>query len=373
MPPVTAYELFYGKYDENGQRRKPFLNMKKITWDPDERIRLQFNARWQQQNRAFCHSCHNFPPPPSLEVLGQLGKGSYGSVYLVADNENGKLMAMKTIEKKKATELPRPENVENERKILGSIKFPFIVQGLGHFQTKTHLYILMEYVEGGELWSLVKAAKGGLHQDHILHYLSEICITLEYLHHLGIVYRDLKLENVLLDKEGHIKLVDFGFSKKMVSSRTLCGTAEYLAPEIFQGKEYTKAVDWWAFGILAYELKTGRSLFYSSTASAELRHQEIKKQVLDCTQVQITSLDTGYVFKNMLDKILVLDPEKRLGVQGKVRKHALFTGIDFCKVYERGYKAPIIPTDCKRGEIYTDILHEINFEPFDIEESFKGF
>lgn len=98
----------------------------------------------------------------------------------------------------------------------------------------------MEYVEGCELWSLVRGSKTGLHEDHVLHYLSEICITLEYLHSLGIVYRDLKLENVLIDKTGHIKLVDFGFSKKMVSSNTMCGTPEYLAPEIFQGKEYTK-------------------------------------------------------------------------------------------------------------------------------------
>ena len=92
------------------------------------------------------------------------------------------------------------------------------------------------------------------------------------------------------------------------------------------------AVDWWAFGVLAFELKTGKSLFYSSAVSAELRHKEIKKMVLDCPQVQITSLDTGFVFKNMLDQILVADPEKRLGVQGKVRHHALFTGVDFAKV-----------------------------------------
>ena len=137
------------------------------------------------------------------------------------------------------------------------------------------------------------------------------------------------------------------------------------------------AVDWWAFGILAYELKTSKALFNASGTTETLRQKEVKEMVLALsTKVHISSLDTGYIFKDMLEKILVVDPQKRLGVQGKVRHHAFFIGVDFNKVYKRKYKGPIIKyeeLDCKRGEVNPDIKHEINHEPFDIEEPFKGF
>ena len=231
---------FYGPDPKQGDHRS--LDMRKVSWGVDDRISLQHSARYQLQNISPCPSCTKQARPKQLSVVGKVGSGSFGCVYLVQNS--GKKLALKAMEKKKLQESGHPEQSVHERKVLCSVKFPFIVEGFGHFQTRTHLYILMEYVEGCELWDILKSKEGraGLCTNDCLFYLSEICITLEYLHSIDIVYRDLKLENVLIDKEGHVKLVDFGFSKKMVTSRTLCGTPDYLAPEILLGKSYTKGL-----------------------------------------------------------------------------------------------------------------------------------
>ena len=135
---VTAYELHYGSPDEKGRLRikdeggrvmLPPVNVRKLQWGVDECIQLQFNARYQHQNQDICRSCQHYPAPHCLEVLGQIGKGSFGSVFLVLNTKNDQLIAMKTMEKKKSiSQSEKPENVARERKILGSIEFPFIVQ-----------------------------------------------------------------------------------------------------------------------------------------------------------------------------------------------------------------------------------------------------
>ena len=122
---------------------------------------------------------------------------------------------------------------------MSCVSHPFLVQCAGHWQTRTHLYLVMEYVGGQDLYSLL-AKNGYFGKNVATFYLSEVLVSLEYLHNLGIVYRDLKLENILVDLTGHIKIVDFGFSKKMMTSNTICGTSEYLAPELFRGERYDK-------------------------------------------------------------------------------------------------------------------------------------
>ena len=163
---------------------------------------------------------------------------------------------MKVMEKEEVLKNSEPQHLAQERRILAAINFPFIVSYESHFQTRSELCLVMEYVEGAELYQLLRT-KGRLAQEAVRFYLSEILLSLEYLHHLGLIYRDLKLENILIDKTGHVKLVDFGFSKLLAKGekcKTFCGTPQYLAPEILKGKKYNKAVDWWAFGILAYEV-----------------------------------------------------------------------------------------------------------------------
>ena len=168
----------------------------------------------------------------------------------------GKDFAMKVIGKEEVLKTCEPQLLARERRILASINFPFIVGYESHFQTRSELCLVMEYVEGADLYQLLNL-KGRFNQEAVRFYLGEILLSLEYLHRLGLIYRDLKLENILIDKTGHVKIVDFGFARLLAKGeecKTFCGTVQYLAPEILQGKRYNKAVDWWAFGILAFEV-----------------------------------------------------------------------------------------------------------------------
>ena len=164
---------------------------------------------------------------------------------------------MKVMKKKKVLKTSEVCHFVQERRMLASISNPFIVGYEAHFQTKSELCLVMEYVEGSELYQLHRNMER-FEDEAVLFYLSEILLPLEYLHHLGIIYRDLKLENILIDKAGHVKIVDLGFTRALTNGekcKTFCGTADYQAPEILQGKEYNKAVDWWAFGIMAFEVR----------------------------------------------------------------------------------------------------------------------
>ena len=170
----------------------------------------------------------------------------------------GKQFALKVIQKERVLETSVPHHCVTERRILASINFPFIVGYESHFQTRTELCLVMEYVEGSDLFYQLHGNLGSFGVEAVRFYLSEILLSLEYLHSLGLIYRDLKLENIMIDKTGHVKIVDLGFTQvlgKGEKCKTFCGTVHYLAPEIVLGKEYNQAVDWWAFGILAYEVQ----------------------------------------------------------------------------------------------------------------------
>ena len=170
----------------------------------------------------------------------------------------GKQFALKVIQKERVLETSVPHHCVTERRILASINFPFIVGYESHFQTRTELCLVMEYVEGSDLFYQLHGNLGSFDVEAVRFYLSEILLSLEYLHSLGLIYRDLKLENIMIDKTGHVKIVDLGFTRvlgKGEKCKTFCGTVHYLAPEIVLGKEYNQAVDWWAFGILAYEVQ----------------------------------------------------------------------------------------------------------------------
>ena len=176
--------------------------------------------------------------PEGIRVTGLIGKGSFGEVYLVDFGKNKVSFAMKAVEKAKMSGEYR-SHIVSERRIMACVSHPFLVQYAGHWQTRSHLYLIMEYVDGQDLLSLL-TYQGYFGRNVATFYLSEVLVSLEYLHNLGIVYRDPKLENIPLDLTGHIKIVDFGFSKKMVTSNTVCGTSDYLAPELFRGETYDK-------------------------------------------------------------------------------------------------------------------------------------
>ncbi len=161
---------------------------------------------------------------------------------------------MKAIPKGHIAKEQQIEHMLEEKRILSELNHPLFVQLLGTFQTRTHLFIVTNYIAGGELFAILKK-KNRFLSNVAKFYAAEVTIALEYLHSKDIIYHDLKPENIMLDITGHIKLVDLGFAKYVPDvTYTLCGTPEYMAPEIILSKAYSKAVDWYALGILIYEM-----------------------------------------------------------------------------------------------------------------------
>jgi len=191
-----------------------------------------------------------------------LGAGSFGRVHVAKHIPTGKVCAVKILSKAKIIQTKQVQHVKQERDILSTINHPHIVNLLGYFQDSKCLYLVLEYVCGGEFFTHLRNV-GRLANDTARFYAAEVLLAFEYLHSRDIIYRDLKPENLLLDSRGHIKIADFGFAKKIeYRTYTLCGTPDYLAPEIILNKGHGKAVDWWAFGILIFEMLAGFPPFY---------------------------------------------------------------------------------------------------------------
>jgi len=209
------------------------------------------------------------------------------------------------------------------------------------FQTPKKIYFILDYVNGGELfYHLRKYNK--FTEDKVKFYAAEITLALEHLHSIGVIYRDLKPENVLLDSTGHIRLTDFGLSKQGEVSReglrlrtkTFCGTPEYLAPEVLAGQDYGPEIDWWSLGNIMFELYTGVPPFYCKNQN------EMYNRIMHESPIYPEEIST--ILKDLMTKLLERDPRQRLNGSG-VKKHPFFKGIKWNKLVEKKIKPPIIP------------------------------
>ncbi|KAI7862374.1 camp-dependent protein kinase 9 [Spinellus fusiger] len=312
-----------------------------------QRSALQSEIQHQLNRLRYFHT----RPPvyiahPSFELedfklLDTLGTGTFGRVYLTKLNETNKFYAMKVLKKSEVIRLKQLEHVMFEKNILASVRFPFVVDLFCVYQDNANLYMLLEYVVGGELFTHLRKA-GRFTNDMTRFYASEIVLAIEYLHSKNIIYRDLKPENLLVDHQGHIKMTDFGFAKTVEEHTwtwTLCGTPEYLAPEIIQGKGHDKAVDWWALGILIFEMLAGYPPFFGENSF------EIYEKIL-ANKVQYPS-HFDLLAKDLLKRFLISDRNKRLGnLQSgseDIKRHKWFRGVDWIGLLEKNVQAPIIP------------------------------
>ncbi|KAJ1332737.1 hypothetical protein BSLG_008366 [Batrachochytrium salamandrivorans] len=311
-----------------------------------------------------------------FQLLKTLGTGTFGRVYLCKLKSSHKHYAMKTLRKIEVVRLKQVEHIVSEKTILSAIRFPFIVNLLCTFQDERNVYMLEEYVVGGELFSHLRRA-GRFSNDMTKFYASQITLALEYLHSMDIIYRDLKPENLLLDCDGNIKLTDFGFAK-VVHDRTwtLCGTPEYLAPEIIQSKGHGKAVDWWALGILVFEMLAGYPPFFDDNPFG-IYEKILQGRIAFPSHVDLDA-------REFIKRLLTPDRSRRLGNlkdgPQDVKAQKWFQGVDWQAIIDRQIRAPIVPVynhpgDTRNFESYSETLDDTNdmipLEPF--QYLFKDF
>ncbi|RYP19268.1 hypothetical protein DL765_003469 [Monosporascus sp. GIB2] len=300
-----------------------------------------------------------------FEPLRCLGKGTYGTVLLVKQRATGRLYAQKQF--KKASVVVHKKLVEQtktERQILESVnRHPFVVKLFYAFQDHEKLYLILEYGQGGELFTHLNTEKM-FAEPVAAFYMAEMVLALSHLHDtLGVVYRDLKPENCLLDAQGHLLLTDFGLSKVAVeddsSCKSILGTVEYMAPEVVLGQKYGKAVDWWSFGALAYDLMTGNPPFRGGN------HAKIQQNIVK--QKLILPYFLGPDAKDLLTRLLNKNPTKRLGANmpkdlQTIKSHRFFKKIDWKKLAARELEPPIKPmiTDPELAENFSPEFTELS-------------
>ncbi|KAB8210002.1 kinase-like domain-containing protein [Aspergillus parasiticus] len=269
-----------------------------------------------------------------------LGTGSFGRVHLVQSKHNHRFYAVKVLKKAQVVKMKQIEHTNDERRMLNRVRHPFLITLWGTWQDSRNLYMVMDFVEGGELFSLLRKSQR-FPNPVAKFYAAEVTLALEYLHSHQIIYRDLKPENLLLDRHGHLKITDFGFAKEVPDiTWTLCGTPDYLAPEVVSSKGYNKSVDWWSLGILIFEMLCGFTPFWDSGSPVKIYENILRGRVKYPPYLHPDAVD-------LLSQLITADLTKRLGnLHGgpeDVKNHPWFAEVTWDRLARKDIDAPYVP------------------------------
>jgi len=277
---------------------------------------------------------------PDFALQRTLGTGSFGRVHLVQSKHNQRFYAVKVLKKQQVVKMKQVEHTNDERRMLQRCRHPFLITLWGTWQDSKNLYMVMDFIEGGELFSLLRKSQR-FPNPVAKFYAAEVTLALDYLHSMNIIYRDLKPENLLLDRHGHLKITDFGFAKEVPDiTWTLCGTPDYLAPEVVSSKGYNKSVDWWSLGILIFEMLAGFTPFWDSGSPLKIYENILKGRVKYPPYIHPDAQD-------LLSKLITADLTKRLGnLHGgsrDVMTHPWFAEVTWERLAKKDIDAPYVP------------------------------
>ena len=279
-----------------------------------------------------------------FNFLAVLGKGNFGKVMLAETKATKKLYAIKVLKKEFIIENDEVESTKSEKRVFlvaNKERHPFLLNLHACFQTETRVYFVMEYISGGDL--MLHIQRGQFGSKRAQFYAAEVCLALKYFHENGVIYRDLKLDNILLTLDGHIKIADYGLCKEDMwygsTTSTFCGTPEFMAPEILLDKKYGRAVDWWAFGVLIYQMLLQQSPFRGED------EDEIYDAILADEPLYPIHMPRDSV--SILQKLLMREPELRLGSgptdAQEIMSHAFFRNINWDDFRDKKVAPPFKP------------------------------
>ncbi|KAF3935368.1 hypothetical protein ABW20_dc0102202 [Dactylellina cionopaga] len=308
-----------------------------------------------------------------FNFLAVLGKGNFGKVMLAETKATKQLYAIKVLKKEFIIENDEVESIRSEKRVFliaNKERHPFLLNLHACFQTETRVYFVMEYISGGDLMLHIQRGQFGTKRAQF--YAAEVCLALKYFHENGVIYRDLKLDNILLTLDGHIKIGDYGLCKEEMwygsTTSTFCGTPEFMAPEILLDKRYGRAVDWWAFGVLIYQMLLQQSPFRGED------EDEIYDAILSDEPLYPIHMPRDSV--SILQKLLTREPELRLGSgptdAQEIMSHAFFRNVNWDDIYNKRVPSPFLPqisspTDTSNFDQEFTILTQA------MQEEFRGF
>ncbi|KAJ8878681.1 hypothetical protein PR048_019266 [Dryococelus australis] len=283
----------------------------------------------------------------TLKAMKVIGSGTFGTVQLAINEVSGEYVAIKIMTKEFLVRTGQVRHAHNELKISYALNFPFVLNTVQFHHDNSYLYFVMPFISGGDMFSHLRR-QGQFSEDLARFYAAQVTLTLEYMHFLQLVHRDVKPENILIDERGYLKVMDFGFTKYFKGRGfTTVGTPEYMAPELFLSSGYSFSVDWWAMGVLIFEMCAGYTPF-SDRYKARL-HERIASGVYESPKTFSPSLE------HLLRNLIQIDVTKRYGTlkngASDIKNHRWFRAINWPDILHRRVKPLFVPEVLAPGDV----------------------